>query len=510
MTDPQHSASSPRTQAPTHRLLTSALLLLLIAVSSAGRAVTTPPKHKFPPHVTQGKSHTATHHTTTSRSTRSHRTTIHSRTNHNHPSRYRSTVDPVTRLDAISAIASTLSRGSSALAFPAALAPFFAALATHEDTPDTGTVRVLQFGDSHTAADMFTGEARRVFQRQFGNGSVGFTYAGHPFAGYRIFGSQRTQSGGWATLGTHFNDLGDHLLGMGGIAVSSNRPGEFVSLDAPCASFQLDYLQQPGGGSLHLTDDDTPVADIPTDAPAMAPGTFTYPCAGDTPALNTNPDHHFVLTTTTSAPVRLLGLTALEPGVSWESIGINGAEAPLILRWDQHLFTTYLHAAAPALIVLAYGTNEAAVRYDPEAYTEAFTRLIETLHTTSPDSAILVLGPTDRATAARRRGYTPFLGTDRILDAQRDVCRTHTCTFWDQRKRMGGLGIMQQWVRAGWAQPDHTHMTGEGYRALADALLADLLSAYDQYRKTHGLPPGATTPRAVHLGQEPGAIPQAH
>ena len=37
-------------------------------------------------------------------------------------------------------------------------------------TVQSGTVRVLQFGDSHTAADMFTGEARRVFQEQFGNG----------------------------------------------------------------------------------------------------------------------------------------------------------------------------------------------------------------------------------------------------------------------------------------------------------------------------------------------------
>ena len=52
---------------------------------------------------------------------------------------------------------------------------------------------------------------------------------------------------------------------------------------------------------------------------------------------------------------------------------------------------------------------------------------------------------------------------------------------------MGGFGSMQRWVYAGWAQPDHTHLTGEGYRALADALLADLLSGYDSYRKAHNL-----------------------
>ena len=75
---------------------------------------------------------------------------------------------------------------------------------------------------------------------------------------------------------------------------------------------------------------------------------------------------------------------------------------------------------------------------------------------------------------------------------------------------MGGLGIMQHWVRAGWAQPDHTHMTGEGYRALADALLADILSAYDRYRVAHGLNTGAATPHPVQLGQEPASTTQTH
>ena len=48
---------------------------------------------------------------------------------------------------------------------------------------------------------------------------------------------------------------------------------------------------------------------------------------------------------------------------------------------------------------------------------------------------------------------------------------------------MGGLGAMQQWVYAGWAQPDHTHFTGDGYRALADALVGDLMAGYQVYKE---------------------------
>ena len=69
---------------------------------------------------------------------------------------------------------------------------------------------------------------------------------------------------------------------------------------------------------------------------------------------------------------------------------------------------------------------------------------------------------------------------------------------------------MQQWVRAGWAQPDHTHLTGEGYRSLADALLADLLSGYDAYRKQHGLPSSTSAANAVQQEQTSPGTADTH
>jgi lysophospholipase L1-like esterase len=365
---------------------------------------------------------------------------------------------------------------------------FYAQLASHEaETHDsglqTGTVRVLQFGDSHTAADMFTGEARRVFQEQFGNGSIGYSYAGHPFAGYRILGSERSQSTGWKTQGNKFLQLGDGQTGLGGISISTARDGEWVTLDAPCTSLELQYLQQPGGGSLRFSDNGADTAEIQTDAAVTGPGTFSYNCPVG--------DHHFVVTTEQNAPVTLLGWVATQPGVTWESIGINGAEAPLILKWDQPLFSRYLKDNSPALIVLAYGTNEAASSYwDEETYSQTFASIIDAIHQYVPESSILVVGPPDRS-VAQRRSWHPYGGTDRIIQAQRAVCRTHGCAFWDQRQRMGGLGAMQEWVYAGWAQPDHTHFTGVGYRALADALLADLMTGYRAYKERN--PDGTVT-----------------
>src|SRR5580658_332560 len=117
-----------------------------------------------------------------------------------------------------------------------------------------------------------------------------------------------------------------------------------------------------------------------------------------------------------------------------------------ILKWDQVLFSRYLKDNSPALIVLAYGTNEAASSsWDEETYQQTFASIIDTIHQYVPESSILVVGPPGRS-VTQHRAWRPFTGTDHIVRAQHAVCRTHGCAYWDQRERMGGLGAMQQWV----------------------------------------------------------------
>ena len=424
-----------------------------------------------------------------------------------------------------------------------ALDPFFRALAAHQsqapDTPNTqssiptlaATVRILQFGDSHTAADLFTGSLRAQLQSRFGNGGLGFQFPGHPFPGYHLAGSTRSQTSGWLTEGNKFTQLGDGDLGLGGISLSTTRPGESISLTTTCTTLQVHYLRQPEGGHLHFTDNGTFISDIdtsapdppapaiagypPTDpappAPERGPGTLTYAC---TPG-----DHTFELTTLDRAPVRLLGLVTEQPGITYECLGINGAVAPLMLRWNQTLFAEYLRQRAPALIVLAYGTNEAAQSPGSnEEYVAQFHRLLGNLHRIVPAAAILVLGPYDRALRTgrgRRAAWRTFAGTDRIIADQKAACRQDLCAFYDERARMGGPGAMVRWVSAGLAQADRTHLTGPGYRTLAEALFRDLMAAYTTFRQGDAGPlalsrrrGGSPHPASLPVPSPPGTNPQ--
>jgi lysophospholipase L1-like esterase len=380
-----------------------------------------------------------------------------------------------TREEVIGQITEKLANPPVGIENVAALQPFFDRLHQLDLDPKGSVVRVLQFGDSHTAADMFTGALRTLFQTKWGDGGAGFSYAGYPFAGYRIHGTKRQQSVDWRVEGTHFRDLGeDAMVGMGGVSLSTDQAGSWVSLDADATSVEVQYLTQPGGGPIEIYDGDKLLGTVSTDGPTEA-GHFDA-------SVEAGP-HHFEVRTTEHAPVSLLGMTTENAsGVTYEAIGLNGAEASLLLRWNEALANTYMAQVNPALIVLAYGTNEASDHtWTEESYAAMFRSLIERCRRLAPKAAILVIGPPDRELRAGRKGWAPFAGVDRIVAAQRAICKQMGCAYWDTRSRMGGFGSMHDWVSVQWAQADHTHFTGEGYDELAGALFMDIVQQYNTY-----------------------------
>jgi hypothetical protein len=360
------------------------------------------------------------------------------------------------------------------LSQPGALAPVFEQLLRLTSGQSHDPVHILHFGDSHTAADEWTGGLRDLLQQRFGDGGSGFSVAGHPFAGYRRFDAKSSATGGWQSEGMRTGN-GDGYFGLGGISVVAWTPGQSVTVNADCDRIEIDYLQQPGGGGVELSDDEQVLRQFSTDGD-LAPAFVT----SEIPA----GPHHFVLKTLEAKPVRLFGWVAdRDSGVTYEALGINGAEAAVMLRWNQDMLATYLQRRNPALIVLAYGTNEASdSAWDSASYLAMYCSLLEKLRSAAPAASILAIGPGDRW--ARYRGVWKVVpGIDRIIAAQRAACKASGCAFWDTRARMGGTGSMTHWVTAGLAQIDRVHFTDGGYHRLATALYEDLMSQYAVYQK---------------------------
>jgi GDSL-like Lipase/Acylhydrolase family len=389
----------------------------------------------------------------------------------------RATVSPALRNAAMTRVAAYLDKSSSmTLEQPQALAPFFDRLAQLGSGQAQAPVHIIHFGDSHTAADEWTGGLRYLFQRKFGNGGSGYSLAGHPFIGYRRFGTRHGASPGWQTDGLRSGE-GDGYFGLGGVSIYTRKAGQSVYIEADCSRAEIYYLRMPGGGGLELYDNDQPVKQFPTDG-ELEPAMIPY---GTTPG-----PHVLKLVTLDNKPVRLLGwATDQDSGVTYEALGINGAEASVFFRWNESMIAGGLKQRNPALIVLAYGSNEASdPNWTEESYQAMFSTLLKRLRSNCPEASILVLGPTDRMIRTRS-GVVPVQGIDRIITAQRLACAENGCAFWNAKRRMGGSGSIRDWMTAGLGQRDFVHFTAPGYDRLAEVLYGDIMRVYDQYLKVH-------------------------
>jgi len=345
---------------------------------------------------------------------------------------------------------------------PSALAGYFAALARTAATGEPA--HVLQFGDSHTASDDWVNAMRTAAQTKYGDGGPGFVQAGRPYRGYRRFDATGSNSPGWHTDGNTSHSA-DPDQGLSHVSISTSAPGQTVHLRADGESLAIFYLQQPGGNQFELISDEGTATVVSTDG-ELGPGEYVWslPPGG----------HEITLRSMHFAPLRLFGWTADNSrGITFETLGINGAQASVLLDANEQIWASEVARRAPALVILAYGTNEANSRaFSAEQYRSDLTAIIGRVHRAAPAASILLVGPPD---CGKLR---PLSHLDEVIDVQREVAGKEGTAFWDWRMHMGGPRIVARWVLAGLSQQDYIHLTSEGYRLLGNLL-------FDQLEKAH-------------------------
>ncbi len=396
----------------------------------------------------------------------------------------------------------------------AALRRFFDALARLDDGTAQDDVRIVQFGDSHTAADMMTGTARHALQARFGDGGRGFVEIGRP---YRFYGQDGLRSPGMtrdfhSERGKleHGKFVGDGCYGLGGVCLVTNHRDAraWAELATPASKIEVDYWEQPGGGSFDLLVDGASVLTVKTRGgePRSAFQSVVVP---DGP-------HKVEVRARGDGEVRVFGVTLDrdQKGVVYDALGLNGARAATTLQWSETHMTEQLRHQAPDLVVLAYGTNESADDQPIDAVSRELVAALGRVERAVPMAACLLLGPPDRAVRTPSDNpYAADAGTfwatssriEQIVAAEHKIADAAGCAFYDQMAAMGGPGTIAAWAEMDppRAQHDRTHLTREGYAMLGNAFAADLLAAYAAYRAEKGLAPKAPLPSAPRLLPEP-------
>lgn len=379
------------------------------------------------------------------------------------------------RSAAAQAVLESMTPFDEAIEQPGALVPFFEQLYRLKEMGQNADhpVHILHYGDSHSATDDWAQAIRSGLQAEFGDGGPGFVHAGRPFRGWRRWDTESQQSGFWQTLGL-VGQNGDGLYGMSGLAITSASQNASISLTTSAQHVELMFLQQPDGGDFQISANGQPPERLKSDG-ELAPAVYSFaPSPGES--------QQYLVRTAGGGQVRLLGWAADNPrGVTYETMGINGAALTLQSAWDAGLQQAELARRKPALIVLAYGTNEALWNtFDAAAYQTALTSLITRYRQAAPQASILLVGPLD-AWRRTRYGFRPFPHLDEVIAVQRTVARDNGCAFWDWRRHMGGPGSMSTWAMAGYAQGDHTHLTKLGYDLLGKTMLDELILNYKKF-----------------------------
>jgi lysophospholipase L1-like esterase len=358
-----------------------------------------------------------------------------------------------------------------------ALAPFYAALASK-----SSVVRILHFGDSHVAADIWTKHLRVAFQNRFGDAGSGSVLPGAVFRGYRRVGvSVRAPAKNWLGL-TLRRPPEDGLLGLSGAALRGDRQASAATATGRFSSFELEVAAPPGEtpcANVSLQDESAQDENVtlereqgearPYGSMLLVRNRDPLPLARHTLKVSACGDG--------TSPILLgLDLRTGQPGVIYDSFGINGVQFADLDKIASPLRQDLLARLNPSLIIVSYGTNDMGGKgFTREAYQAECVRLLRALRAESGGVPVLVTGPIDRPGRTVQSRDHFHERSDMAIAALRAAAQETGCAFWDARAAMGGFGAMLRWRKSGLAQTDMVHLTEPGYQMLAKMLAGELL-----------------------------------
>lgn len=348
-------------------------------------------------------------------------------------------------------------------------------------------VRVMVYGASGTAADRWTAYLRAYLQARFGDGGPGFVPLGKATKWSRHNEYTLASSKQWikhsrgksASEGARYGLLGAALAAKKKGATCSIEPARGSTSSRAVASFELWYLQQPGGGKASVTIDGKPASTIDTHAEKAGAGYLKLPVdAGG---------HTLGLRTLDDAEVRTFGVVAetATPGVVVDTLGIVGQHASWLLDWDPALWAEHMVRRDPALVVFAFGTNEAFdKRFDEGRFVTQYGEALGRIRSTLPKASCVLMAPGDQGKPGDELSPVHDANLAIVRRVEREMAAKHGCALWDAQAFMNNPGGMDAWVQADppLAKDDYVHTTSRGASMIAMAVADAILWSYDAAR----------------------------
>jgi lysophospholipase L1-like esterase len=370
---------------------------------------------------------------------------------------------------------------------------------------------ILQIGDSHTAADYFTGELRQKLQARYGNGGVGYLDAGKPHIGVRSGAMKITASPGWTyhSIQRSDNIAEFWLSGFNAVASASGEALTFASdTPVPFDSIEIEALRQPGGGSIDISLDGAVKSSADLNGNGVEPVVLRLRPDG---APSDRVRQIEIRTRGTGVvSIASIGVYQKTSGVSYNNIGYPGATIDLVNKFDEKLMADGLRRLDPQIVVLVFGTNEASKpNLDAARYERNYEKAIARIRTALPNAQIVLVGPPDGAerpphclgkgpadaachpappsdgalwTEPADCEWHTIAHLDLVRDIERKIAERHGFAYWNWATINPNQCAAHQLVAASppLMTPDHVHFTPAGYVKGADLFLNALIPVIDK------------------------------
>lgn len=354
--------------------------------------------------------------------------------------------------------------------------------------------RICHYGDSPITNDGITSTVRRKLQLKFGDAGHGFILIDKPWGWYGHAGVIQEASRGWRS-DPMFISHGEHYYGLGGVSFTAESAGveaEFSTTDEgevgrSVSSFDIYYMERPGGGDFEVEIDDQLFARVSTAG--------EYARSGFHRVNLQEGAHRLKIRTIGNGNTQMFGvaLESSRSGIEYDSLGVNGAFIGLLTHYlDADHWAEQLRHRNPDLVIIGYGANESQFERLPmDQYEQDTKEAIRRIRTALPGVSIMLLGPMDRGMRGARGAIITRPMIPKLAAYQRRIAAETGCAFFDTFRAMGGEGTVARWFesRPKLMGGDFTHPTAQGAEIVGSLINDAIITAFEEF-KNRGKEPG--------------------
>ncbi|WP_348519003.1 GDSL-type esterase/lipase family protein [Campylobacter sp. CCS1377] len=321
-------------------------------------------------------------------------------------------------------------------------------------------LKIRIFGDSHIAADFFSGELRNLI---FQNNSIGFTYPLQPE--YHQNTNLSYKNKGFIILNSKNNDK-NISYPLGGIIAQAQKKDAYIELNTKLNNkFKIGILFKSPNTDKAFQINDAKKQNFILQSPMAQKWTYkelenvSFPLKIQALQKNVSLGGYFIYKQYNNNFIDILG--------------INGASSTLWLRWNEKTLKHELKILNNDFIMLVYGSNDILLPgFSKANFKKNYKKLIQILKENNPRAIITLVTP---PTLAKKDEKNSLL-KQKFKEAKNaiyELAKEEELLVFDTNEFIEQSGGKNVWIKHDLSLKD-VHLTIQGYKMMANKFYKDL------------------------------------